>query len=94
MMEELVEIHATIKGRVQGVGFRATARNLAVRLGIVGRVRNLTDGSVEIYALGKRQTIEEMLKILTGPQGPGNISAVLSEEVFPQHHYPDFSIVF
>jgi acylphosphatase len=84
MPEELIEIHATIKGHVQGVGFRVTARHEAIRLGIVGTVRNLADGSVELYALGKREAVQELLKIISGPLGAGKISAVFSEEISPQ----------
>lgn len=93
MGEELVEIHATIKGHVQGVGFRVTARQEAIRLGIVGTVCNLADGSVELYALGKREAVEELLKTLSGPSGAGKISAVFSEEISPHHPYSDFKII-
>lgn len=94
MNHELIEIHATIKGNVQGVGFRATARQLANRLGIVGTVRNLADGGVELYALGKKSAVEELIMQLSNPQGPGKVSAVFSEEVIPLHQYPDFKIIF
>ena len=90
---DFIEVRATIKGKVQGVGFRVTARQLAIHLGIAGTVRNLADGSVEIYALGKRQAVHELIKVLAEPQGPGKVSAVFSEEVFPQHQYTDFRII-
>lgn len=90
----MIEIHAIIKGSVQGVGFRFTAREWALQLGIVGTVRNLPDGNVEIYALGKCETVQKFLDALSGPQGPGKVSSVSSEEVIPPHHYPDFRIEF
>ncbi|HEV8052314.1 MAG TPA: acylphosphatase [Parachlamydiaceae bacterium] len=93
MLEDLIEVRATIKGRVQGVGFRVMARQLATSLGIVGTVRNLVDGSVEIHAVGKRQAVQELLKVLKEPQGPGKVSALFSEEISPLHHYVGFTIL-
>jgi acylphosphatase len=93
MLDDFIEIHATIKGRVQGVGFRVTARQYAIRLGIVGTVRNLSDGTVEIFAFGKRHMVQEMLKRLSEPDGPGKVSAIFSEEVSPPHSYSDFRII-
>jgi acylphosphatase len=50
-----------ITGRVQGVGFRYSARNEAQDLGLKGWVRNLPSGEVEIVAEGR----EEVLKMLS-----------------------------
>ena len=41
-----------VRGRVQGVNFRATAAQQALRLGLRGRVWNREDGSVEAEAVG------------------------------------------
>lgn len=48
----------TVTGEVQGVGFRWAAQGEADRLGVVGRVRNRTDGAVEIVAQGDRGAME------------------------------------
>ena len=47
-------------GRVQGVGFRYTARNVALRYNVAGYVRNLPDGRVEMCVEGPDDQIEEM----------------------------------
>lgn len=44
--------HIIFKGRVQGVGFRFQIKMLADRLGVTGTVRNMYDGSVEVYVQG------------------------------------------
>ncbi|HJY63936.1 MAG TPA: acylphosphatase [Ignavibacteria bacterium] len=51
-----------VSGRVQGVGFRYYIAREAERLGIKGYVRNLWNGDVEIYAEGRWEFVEEMIK--------------------------------
>jgi acylphosphatase len=45
-------------GRVQGVGFRYTAKTVAAGFEITGTVRNLPDGRVELVAEGRREELE------------------------------------
>lgn len=51
----------TVKGRVQGVAYRAATRNEAMRLGLNGSVRNLADGSVEALAGGEPANVEALI---------------------------------
>lgn len=71
--KDIYEMHAIVKGNVQGVGFRAMTRYYAARLGITGTVRNLVDGSVEIYAHGSKQRLEELMSKLKEEAFPGHI---------------------
>ncbi|MGZ6125704.1 MAG: acylphosphatase [Myxococcales bacterium] len=50
-----------VTGRVQGVFYRHSAQQEAMRLGLVGEVRNLPDGSVEVIAEGPRDRLEEFV---------------------------------
>lgn len=61
-------MHAIIRGRVQGVGFRAFAARLARSFGLRGFVRNLADGSVELVAAGEAFQLRELTSRLR--QGP------------------------
>ena len=54
-------VRAVIRGRVQGVSFRWYTREEAERLGLNGWVRNLADGSVELWAEGERPALEALL---------------------------------
>ncbi len=49
------------RGRVQGVGFRATAAMIAQRFDVVGVVRNVHDGSVELIAEGEPGVLRDFL---------------------------------
>jgi acylphosphatase len=51
-------------GRVQGVGFRATARSLARGFAVNGYVKNLSDGRVQLLAEGKAPEVERFLHAL------------------------------
>jgi acylphosphatase len=51
----------TYSGRVQGVGFRYTARQLADWFPVAGFVRNLSNGDVELVAEGEAAAIDEFL---------------------------------
>ena len=68
---EEAQIRALVHGRVQGVYFRDFARTHAQRLGVVGWVRNLSDGgTVEVLAEGPRPALEQLLTHLRqGPPG-------------------------
>jgi acylphosphatase len=56
----LKQLQLVIRGRVQGVYFRASAQREAKRLGLVGTVRNRNDGAVEIVAEGEETAIREL----------------------------------
>jgi len=58
----LVKARLIVKGNVQGVGYRALVKLFARRLGVKGLVRNLEDGSVEVFVDGSKQAIEELSK--------------------------------
>ncbi len=53
-----------VRGRVQGVRFRAATRSEALRLGLRGHARNLADGSVEVLAAGEEAAIAALQRWL------------------------------
>jgi len=66
---ESVRIHALVQGVVQGVGFRYFVLNAARTAGLVGYVKNLRDGSVEILAEGPREELERFARdVSEGPR--------------------------
>ncbi|OGL65563.1 MAG: acylphosphatase [Candidatus Tectomicrobia bacterium RIFCSPLOWO2_12_FULL_69_37] len=54
-------VHLLIRGRVQGVWYRASARAEAEALGLAGWVRNRPDGAVELVAEGPSEVLEKLI---------------------------------
>jgi len=69
-------LDAIAHGRVQGVFFRATVRDLAHLLSITGTVRNLRDGTVEIVAFGPREKLEKLLAKLEQTPPPAHVTQI------------------
>ena len=63
-----VSRHLTVRGHVQGVGYRAWAEREALRRGLEGFVRNLRDGGVEMLLIGPPAAVEAMIE--ASRQGP------------------------
>lgn len=61
---------ALISGKVQGVWFRDSTRQVAERLGLQGHAISLSDGRVEVLAVGPSDELERLLEYLH--QGPPN----------------------
>ena len=60
---------AVVRGRVQGVGFRASTEETARALGLGGWVRNMPDGAVEVEAEGPEDALRELEQFLRrGPR--------------------------
>lgn len=59
-MSEVIR-HVVIKGRVQGVGFRAFVEDEATRCGLRGWVRNRRDGTVEALFAGRADRVDDVI---------------------------------
>lgn len=94
MDEELVEMHAIARGRVQGVGCRATVRYHATQLEVVGTVCNLPDGTVEIYAQAPKKVLERLLQQVKEDLGDGCVASITTNFYPLKHQYESFSIVY
>lgn len=64
-----IRVHVLASGLVQGVGYRYFIFHRAINLGLVGYVRNIFSGEVEIEIEGDRSLIEEFIKeVKVGPR--------------------------
>jgi acylphosphatase len=57
----LKQVHLFVRGRVQGVFFRASTQREAKRLGLTGWVRNRPEGHVEILAEGEEESLKDLI---------------------------------
>lgn len=60
--EKMLRARVVVSGVVQGVYYRAHARDRAARLGVAGWIRNLDDGSVEAVLEGNEPAVREMIE--------------------------------
>ena len=81
-----------ITGRVQGVWFRATAKEKAKELGITGWARNCEDGSVEIHAEGPEVALKEF-EIWCSKGPPAATVEHLESNDSPVEHCSSFEVI-
>lgn len=70
-----------VSGKVQGVWFRASARNQALAFGLTGVARNLEDGRVEVIAFGTEAALDELARWLAVGPPLAQVRQVLREPV-------------
>lgn len=78
-------------GRVQGVGFRYTAANIAARFDVAGFVRNLPDGRVELVAEGTNEQLTAFLNEVAERMAHYIRSTAVDRRA-PTGEFHDFSI--
>jgi len=83
---ETTAVRATVRGRVQGVGYRDATVQKARRLGVMGWVRNGEDGAVLVHAEGPTAAVDELVSFLReGPPG-ARVEGVDPEELKVEGH--------
>jgi acylphosphatase len=81
-----------VTGRVQGVSFRASTQHTALALGLKGWVRNLADGSVEIFAQGAARAVEDFIAWCHKGPPQAKVVAVSVESEKVQENFTAFEI--
>jgi acylphosphatase len=81
-----------VRGRVQGVAFRAHARAEALALGLQGWARNLADGRVEVCVSGEGSAIDALARWLERGPPLARVDAVEREATTADGVPPGFSI--
>ncbi len=87
-----VRVELRVRGRVQGVWFRAHTREAARALGLVGRVRNVPDGTVEIVAEGPRSACEGLERWCWTGSPLSEVTTVEARWAAATAEFSDFSV--
>ncbi|MEN9259399.1 MAG: acylphosphatase [Thermostichus sp. HHBFW_bins_43] len=90
-MSACVRVHVWVRGRVQGVGFRAYTEAMARKAGVQGWVRNLRDGRVEAVFEGSPAAVEAMVR-WCGQGSPGAVVEEVEQRSEPPEGLSTFQI--
>lgn len=91
MSSQQIHRRYVFHGRVQAVGFRMTTERIARRYTVVGYVKNLADGTVEMVITGSSAEIESVLSEIDRAL-PGNVSQRDVEELDAAEEFDSFTI--
>ena len=92
MSEEITRANILVLGLVQGVFFRASTMEQAQQLGLLGWVKNIPDGSVEILVEGRRHAIEDLLTWCQSGPPLARVSDVIPRWESAQGEFETFRI--
>ncbi len=86
------QLHAVVRGLVQGVSFRYYTLLRARELQLVGWVRNLSDGTVEVLAEGERSQLDQLALFLDSGPAAARVDGVAINWQQATSHFTDFTI--
>jgi len=85
--------HVFFEGRVQGVGFRWTVKNLARGYDVTGWVKNLPDGRVEMQASGDGDEVDAFIEAIEESELKSHIKKVDVSVMAPPREFRGFEIL-
>ncbi len=93
-MSDMKAIRCQISGRVQGVGFRYTARERASDLGLTGWVRNISGERVEVFVQGSGPMVQVFLTWLRDGPTAAHVERVDEVPANPDPRFTAFEVRF
>ncbi len=89
----MVEMLCVITGEVQRVAYRTYTQESATELGLVGYVRNLSDGSVEVVAQGSPDLLKDFVEYLHEGSLMAKVDSVAVDWRSPRKTFSEFSVL-
>jgi acylphosphatase len=91
---ETVRAHLVISGRVQGVWFRGSLRDMARSLRVTGWTRNRPDGKVEAVLEGRRAEVQQLVAWCHHGPRMADVDSVQADWRGATGEFADFRVVF
>ena len=85
-------IRIIVSGKVQGVYFRQSTKEIAIGIGITGTVKNLSDGRVEVIATGTSQQLQKLADWCKQGPSRAHVTNIEVESLYPIE-FGEFKIV-
>jgi len=89
----MIQMEAKVSGLVQGVRYRVFVQDAATDMGLVGSVRNLPDGTVEVIAQGLPDTLKEFVEYLHEGSLQARVDSVAIEWQSVSKTFDEFSVL-
>ncbi|MEM4189348.1 MAG: acylphosphatase [Candidatus Caldarchaeum sp.] len=89
-----VAVRVKVYGRVQGVFFRSSMKDVADEVGVDGWVRNVEDGSVEAMVAGEKAKVEQLVEWCRRGPPMARVERIIVEEIAETEHVKGFHIKY
>ena len=86
-------VHVIISGKVQGVWYRASTKQMADQIGITGWVRNTSEGNVEAMFEGEENLVNEMINWCNKGPSLAKVDNVIIEKMGTKEDFDSFKII-
>jgi acylphosphatase len=90
----MIEMLATVSGKVQGVRYRTYVQESATELGLTGYVKNLQNGTVEVVAQGLPDVLKEFVEYLNEGSLLAKVEGVAIDWKTARVTYTEFSVLY
>lgn len=87
------EIYCIVTGHVQAVAYRAYVQEAATELGLLGYVKNVPSGAVEVVAQGLPDVLKDFVEYLNEGSLRAKVESVAVDWRSPKKYYDEFSIL-
>ena len=85
--------HIVVKGKVQGVFFRATAKEVAIQLGVTGWIKNTEEGDVEAAVSGTEKQVNDFITWCKKGPSKAIVTSVEVNDLPDETSFKEFTVV-